>query len=1252
MVVASFCSKFSPFSAVSKDKEFVHLHVHTDYSLLDGCSRIDSLCQRAEELGMKALSITDHGVLFGLAHFFKEAKKHNIKPLLGCEVYLVYEDTLGKSNEERSRQKSYHMGLIARTFKGYQNLTKLVSKGHTEGFYRNPRISMRDLAEHAEGLIGFSGCLAAVIPQFLMEGNYAAAREACGRFVDIFGREFFIIELMDHGLPEQQKIIPDLLKLAEEFQLKVVCTNDVHYVRKGDDKPHDSLLCIQTGSKINDEKRLRYQSQQFYLKSREEMELIFGEIPQAIINTSAVAEMCDVKLPFGENHYPVFEKPIDVQYRKDEKNFQRILDIYVEKKNDVLTRENKPPITLTEEQRNKFMSNGLYLFELCKKGLLERYGVDYDAVRRGELPEDPEAAKRAERIVNQLEYEIAIITGTGFVDYFLIVWDFIDWARRNGIPVGPGRGSGAGCMVAYVLKITDIDPLRFGLLFERMLNLERVSPPDFDVDFCMRRRDDVVRYVRNKYGHDRVANIITFGTFGAKMIVRDLARVNELSFSEGDRLAKMIPDGLNISLDDALEKSAELREELKRNEVARKIIEQGKVIEGMVRNTGKHACGIIIADQPITNLIPVTVQEGDLTTQYPKGPSEDLGLLKMDFLGLKTLTVISDAQENVRRVRNLPDFDIEKVSLEDPVTFQLLREARTVGVFQLESPGMQSLCRQLEVSSIDEIVALIALYRPGPMQFIPQYIQGKRDPKTIQVPHPLLKELVEETYGVLVYQEQVMKAAQIIAGYTLGDADILRRAMGKKIKEVMDAQKEVFVAGAQKTNGIDRKTAEEIFSILEKFAQYGFNKSHSAAYAMLSYRTAYLKANYPTEFMAAVLSSELGNADKVSHFIEEAESIGIQVLGPDINESRETFTPLPPKEGSLGSIRFGIAAIKGVGDTAAGKILQERDANGPFVDFRDFVARVDGKAVNRRVMECLIKAGAFDYSGIDRRHLLDSLERILSEAADLQRDKQSGQANLFDLFNLDDGDRSQKKAEFHYNTQSLPMPEIEKLQYERELLGFYVSGHPMNQFAGLDAYIDTVEPDEDLTKADREPFRLCGIVNNITRKLTKKDNRPWAFFTLAGRRNNYQINVFPDAYENNLSSLQENLAVVVEGEIRYDMERQEVRLNANRIVALERALSSLITTVTFYLESDEQLLLDFSQQLADFMYNHEGPTRIKLAVLVSPDEALFADLANALNCRMDPPSFQRLKKHPAVRMVDCETREIVLPTPKWHRKPN
>lgn len=1241
---------------MAKDKEFVHLHVHTDYSLLDGCSRVDRLCQRAEELGMKALSVTDHGVLFGLASFFKQADKRGIKPLLGCEIYLVYEDKLGETNEERAKQKSYHMGLLARNFTGYQNLTRLVSRGHTEGFYRNPRVSMTDLANHCEGLIGFSGCLAAVIPQKLMDGDYAGAREACGRFVEMFGKEFFFVEIMDHGIPEQQRIIPDLLKLATEFELKVVATNDVHYVNADDHKPHDSLLCIQTGSRKSEEDRMKYDSQQFYLKSREEMERVFKERPDSLTNTSAVAEMCDVKLPFGEDHYPVFEKPAELSFQPDKANFNRVLDIYVERKNAVLSREGKTLVDMDAAQRATFMENGLYLFELCKQGLHERYGVNYDEVRQLEelgkkLEQDDKKHAEALKVCDQLDYELAIITGTGFVDYFLIVWDFIKWARDRGIPVGPGRGSGAGCVVAYVLKITDIDPFRFGLLFERMLNLERVSPPDFDVDFCMRRRDAVVEYVREKYGKDRVANIITFGTFGAKMIVRDLARINDLTFAEGDKLAKMVPDELNISLDDAVKKSGELQTAIKQDPVAARIIEEGKVIEGMVRNTGKHACGVIIADQPITNLIPVTLQEGDLTTQYPKGPSEDLGLLKMDFLGLKTLTVIDDAQENVRQLPGQEDFDIEKVSLEDPATFQLLKAAKTVGVFQLESDGMRSLCRQLETSSIDEIVALIALYRPGPMQFIPQYIKGKKDPSTIQVPHPLVKELVEETYGVLVYQEQVMEAAQIIAGYTLGGADILRRAMGKKIKEVMDAQKQVFIDGAKATNDIPKKQAEEIFGILEKFAQYGFNKSHSAAYAMLSYRTAYLKANFPCEFMAALLSSELGNADKVSHFIEECENLGIEVLSPDINESREMFTPVQAKAGQQSTrIRFGLAAIKGVGDAAAKVILAERDANGPFEDFKDFITRTTDAAVNRRVIECLVKTGAFDFTGIDRGHILPAVEQIINEVADLQRDREAGQANMFDMLMEPETEQTAGNGNGGIRTDGPPMPMAEKLQYEKELLGFYVSGHPMNDFKGLDDVINSLQPGEDLKQWDREAFRLCGVALNINKRLTKKDNRPWAFFTLATRKEYHQINVFPEAFEKFAPLLaEEGKVVVVEGEVRHDDERGETRLNANHLGSLtpENA-HAFLASATLYTEPDDAALADLAKTLRTLVDTHEGPTRLRLAVMVSEDEALHLDSPDYVSCLFTPAIHEQLMTHPAVRRIELESRPLrELERPKW-----
>lgn len=1227
-----------------RDTEFVHLHVHTDHSLLDGCSRTDRLCQRAAELGMKALSITDHGVLYGLTSFFKQAEKHKIKPLLGCEIYLVYEDQLATVNEERAKQKSYHMGLLARNFKGYQNLCKIVSKAHTQGFYRNPRTDLRTLAEHSEGLIGFSGCLAAYIPRMLLAGEIEKAREACGRFIDLFGKDFFIVEIMDHGIEEQRRIIPDLIKLATEFELKIVATNDVHYVNHNDWEPHDSLLCIQTGAKVRDEKRMRYDAHQFYLKSRDEMELAFKEIPEAITNTSAVAEMCEVKLPFGEDHYPVFEKPIDLKYRSDEAHFEQILNIYVQRKNEILQRDGQELIELSTEQRSKLKANGLYLFELCKQGLKTRYGTDYDACRANW--EQASASDR--RYCEQLDYELAIIAGTGFVDYFLIVWDFINWARQQSIPVGPGRGSGAGCVVAYVLRITDIDPLSFGLLFERMLNLERVSPPDFDVDFCMRRRDEVVNYVRQKYGHDRVANIITFGTFGAKMIVRDLARVNEIEFAAADKIAKMIPDELNITLEDSVRKSPELAAEIQRNPIAKVIYDQGRVIEGMIRNTGKHACGVIIADQDITNLVPVTIQEGDLTTQYPKGPSEDLGLLKMDFLGLKTLTVIDDAQKNVRAARNLKDFDIEQIPLDDPKTFDLLNSGRTTGVFQLESGGMQQLCRQIGLSSFEEIIALIALYRPGPMQFIPQFVQGKKDPSTVQIPHPLLKELVEETYGVLVYQEQVMQAAQIIAGYTLGGADILRRAMGKKIKSVMDAQKDVFIKGAKATNNIDRHTAETIFALLEKFAKYGFNKSHSAAYAMLSYRTAYLKANFPVEFMAAVLTSEQGNADKTAHFLEECNAMGVPVLSPDANESGVNFTPVlhvtantagaaqddPPQA----SIRFGMASIKGVGEGAAQAIIDEREQNGPYRSFRDFITRNSNKNVNRRVIEALIKTGGFDSLGGERAHLLHNLDAELAQAESDRRDREAGQETLFGelLGNETSAKGENKTAE----SRVPPMPTTEKLTYEKELLGFYISGHPMDAYAGLDLAIDTFSSPDELTNFDdRTPFRLAGIVGNFAIKYTRKDSRQMAVFNLATRSHSFEMIMFPDPYQKNGNRLEDGKLCLIHGLI--GRRNGEMSLAAHEVFELQSSIPKIIQRVNFILFPTEQAS-DFIEKLRATIDGEYGSTLVNISFLVDGN-VVEAQTAQSLSFTINENNYRRLRRHPAlagIRIQAIDTPSI------------
>ncbi len=1223
--------------------DFVHLHVHTDYSMLDGCSRIDRLMSRACDMNMRAVAITDHGNLFGLFDFWHEAQQKSksglkLKPLLGCELYLVWDHAL-TDKPDRREHKYYHMGVLARSFKGYQNLTKLVSDAHVRGLHYKPRTDITQLALHAEGLIGFSGCLQGVIPQNLLKDDYEAARKACARFVEIFGRENFVIELMDHGLEEQKRIIPGLLKLAEEFKLRVVATNDVHYVDAQDSVAHDAMLCIQTGARLADERRMRYSAQEFYLKSEAEMLRIFSEIPEAIKNTVAIAEMCDVQLPIGKNNYPVYVFSEGVKPKSDKK-IDKILDGYEALKNRLAQAAGKPAdFSISEENRKAYRANGSFLLDIVKKGLKERYQVDYDNPKSwtDEKAPGPGKASPAE-LCRRVDYELGVIAGTGFVDYFLIVWDFIDWARRQDIPVGPGRGSGAGSIVAYCLKITDIDPIRFGLLFERFLNPERVSAPDFDIDFCMRRRDEVVDYVRKKYGEDRVANIITFGTFGAKMVVRDLARIRDLPFVESNRLAKLIPDDINISLEDALKKSKELSEEVTINPQAASIIETGRVIEGMVRNSGKHACGMIIADRPLTDIIPVTMQEGDLTTQYAKDPVEKLGLLKMDFLGLKTLTVIDDAQKLVRKHRQKPDFDIEKVSFEDPTTFALLNQAKTVGVFQLESGGMQSLCRQFGISSIDEIVALIALYRPGPMQFIPEFIKSKKDAANIRYAHPLLEPVAKETYGILVYQEQVMEAARVIAGYTLGGADLLRRAMGKKIKEEMDKQRSIFVEGAAKTHKIEKKKAEEIFATLEKFAEYGFNKSHSAAYAILSYRTAYLKANYPVEFMSALLTSEQGNADKLAEFMSEVEALGMKALGPDVNQSDTDFTPVVKDN----AIRFGLGAIKGVGEVAARAIVAEREKNGPFKDFCDFVGRMGDQDLNARTLDCLCRAGAFDFTGEDRRHLVDSIESVRRHFSAERKERASGQGSLFDLLGSEDAGAARPSDLLL--RQSPKMPKLERLNNEKQLLGFYLSGHPLADYHGLDEALATLTTTPDrlnLNKEERHLVRLCGIVSGLEKKITKKDNRPWALFTVATRSVNLPVNLFSEAYESianikegDVPLLMDGAHVIVDARLIWREERSEWSINAHAVSPLRRA-PSLIKKILFALQPGPEAS-EFMEKLVAHTRKVDGGTTVQIGFTQPDGRILVAEAASAMTTRFDPETYAFFAKHPSCAGVQIE----------------
>lgn len=1252
----------------SADQNFVHLHVHTDYSLLDGACRIDRLMDRAASLGMSALALTDHGNLYGAIEFYNAAKAKNIKPLIGCEIYLVEGSRLEKNGRAEDGKSYYHLGLLAKNLTGYQNLLKLVSDAHLRGFYYKPRADWETLSKYSSGLIAFSGCLAAVVPQHLMHDRWEEARKSTARFIEVFGRESFFVEIQDHGIPEQRKIIPGLLKLAEEFNLKVICTNDVHYVRAEDSGPHDAMLCIQTGSKIEEENRMRFDSTQFYLKSREEMEKLFAEVPESITNTQLVAEMCDLSIPFpkGSERYPRYPLPPEVK-----------------------------------------LDRATYLHQLCAEGLKKRYGVDYVSVAAhpvvaerlqklivpaGQKPQPPDYSGLAtdELLVLRMGYELSIINVTGFVDYFLVVWDFIDWAKKHDVPVGPGRGSGAGCMAAYLLGITNVDPIRFGLLFERFLNPERVSPPDFDIDFCMRRRGEVIDYVRKKYGDQCVANIITYGTLGAKMVIRDVSRVHNLPYAEADRLAKMIPDELNISLEDAIAKSAELRGEVDRNPVAKKIVNQALVLEGMVRNTGKHAAGIIITDKPLDDFVPLTLQEGDVTVQYDMNAVGKLGLLKMDFLGLKTLTVIADAVQNVRLTVN-PTFDIETIPLDDPKTYELLNIGKTVGVFQLESGGMQNASKLVGISNIDDINAISALYRPGPMQFIPDYARGKKDPSTISYPHPLLEPVLKETYGIIVYQEQVMECARVIAGYTLGGADMLRRAMGKKDAEAMAKERVKFVEGAKKHHNIEEKKANEIFDLLNKFAQYGFNKSHSAAYAVVAYQTAYLKANYPVQFMAAVLTAELGNAEKVSHFIAECEAMGLQVLGPDVNESRSDFTPVlraataamtsgpvtndqcraaKPSAAAATSdigqwslvngqsapagaaIRFGLAGIKGVGEQAALNIIAERDKNGPYASFEDMVARVDGRAINKRVLEHLAKTGAFDYSGASRKKLFDSIDSALAGAASQARDRAAGQFSLLDMLDTPapaksgSGASSRKAAAISEDIDFTP---AEKLQFEKELLGFYVSGHPMSLYTGLAEALDTFPVDQLLSQPDRTEFRLCGIAGNIAKKLSKKDNRPWAAFTLATRKASVALNMFADAFAAYGANLAENAIVLVQGNIL--VSEDGARINVKECYPLDNFVTGSVKRVTWLLQPQHAQLNDFLRLLRETLNKQVGDTKISIGFVFENRITVLSEASTALGWKLNAARFQELRAHPAVAGIELETKRLeIKETRRWASK--
>src|SRR6266576_2552160 len=855
---------------------FVHLHLHTEYSLLDGAVRMGDLMKKAVEMEMPAIAITDHGNLFGAIDFYQSAMAAGIKPIIGCEAYIT---TGSYKDKALGRDSIFHLTLLGENETGYRNLVKLVSAAHLDGFYHRPRIDKELLAAHSAGLIGLSGCLASEVNTAIQRGKLEKAQRVTAEYRDIFGPENFFIELHDHGIAEQKICNTHLPKFAKEFGLGLVAANDVHFLRRSDHRAHDVLMCINTGAKVQDQYRMRYEPE-LYFKSPEEMREIFRDFPDAISNTVEIAARCNLEREFGRSKYPEYPAP------------------------EGKTRE-------------------AYLRELCYKGLHERYGE--------------RAASDAE-LIKRLDYEVDVLEKTGFVSYFLIVWDFIHFAKERGIPVGPGRGSAAGSMVAYVLGITDIDPLQFGLIFERFLNPDRVSPPDIDVDFCEARRGEVLEYVRQKYGERRVAQIITFGKLKAKSVVRDVGRVMGLSYAAADRIARMIPNELNITLDSAAEKNSELKRAIATEPQTKQLFEYGKILEGLSRNAGVHAAGVVIADRDLTDYIPLCrdVKGNDVISQYPMGPLNDLGLLKMDFLGLKTLTVIEDTLTLIRK--RDPNFSLKDIPLNDVAAFALYNRGETIGLFQMESGGMTGLSKQLDVKKLDDIIALIALYRPGPMELIPEYVKAKKGVTPIKYLHPLLEEICADTYGVMIYQEQVMAAASKLGGYSLAQADLLRRAMGKKDKKTMAKERNNFIEGCAHTNKIPEKKANAIFDLLEKFAGYGFNKSHSAAYGVISYQTAYLKAHYPVEFMAGLLSNEINNTEKISVFVGECKRMGVSILPPDVNKSGLKFIPetIPGTDdagtgiGDPGykAIRYGLAAIKHVGETAMESVIREREERG------------------------------------------------------------------------------------------------------------------------------------------------------------------------------------------------------------------------------------------------------------------------------------------------------------------------------------
>ncbi len=1055
---------------------FVHLHVHTEYSLLDGACRLDRLCQSAAKMGQTALAITDHGNLFGAVDFYKTAKKYNIKPIIGCEVYVAARSRFDKVHGIDSER--HHLVLLCKNETGYKNLIKMVSSAWVEGFYTKPRIDRELLEKHHEGLIAMSACLAGEIPKHLAAGDYQGAKSAALRYYNLFGKGNFYLELQNHDIPEQSRVNEGLRRISSETGIPLVATNDVHYVEQKDANVQKILICIATNHTVDEENSLEFQSDNFYLKSESEMRGLFADFDGAVENTQKIADSCNFDFEFGKTKLPHFDVPDNISHFD-------------------------------------------YLRKKSYEGLFARYGSTPDKA-----------------CTDRLEYELGVINSMGYVDYFLIVADFIDYAKRNKIPVGPGRGSGAGSICAYCMGITSIDPIKYNLIFERFLNPERVSMPDIDVDFCYERRGEVIDYVINKYGADHVAQIVTFGTMAARAALRDVGRAMGLSYAFVDSVAKKIPRSIGITIEKALAESGELLEEYNADEKVKELIDTARSVEGMPRHASTHAAGIVITDKPVSDYVPLARNDEAVVTQFTMTAIEELGLLKMDFLGLRTLTVIDDCVKAVNRYE--PDFDIEKIPLDDKKVFALFSSGQTDGVFQCESSGMRSVFMRLKPTGLEDIIAVISLYRPGPMDSIDAYIENRHNPEKIRYKTELLKGILDVTYGCMVYQEQVMQIFRTLAGYSLGRADIVRRAMSKKKHSVMEEERAHFCKGAA-LNGIDEKTADEIFDEMSSFASYAFNKSHAAAYAVVAYRTAYLKCYYPCEFCAALLTSVLDNADKVAAYIEDCKKNGIKTLPPSVNGSFKNFTA----DRENRSIVFGLLAIKNLGHDFIDTIISERERNGAYTSFYSFCQRVYGKGFNKRAVESLIKSGALDSLGSNRREMLINLPLIVDELDAAKRRNLEGQIGFFDSQSVSVSPYSMKKAD--------EFSEAELLSLEKETIGLYITSHPMEQYKELAAKLkcdrisDIVnsENDSDSRYVDSSAVKVLGIVSSVTKKRTK-NGEMMAFATLEDVNGSVEIIVFPKKLEQYFSLVSAGTAVFVSG-------RLSVREDESPKIILENA---------------------------------------------------------------------------------------------------